>query len=387
MGLCIALALQGRGVAVTLLDAGLPQPAASWGNAGHVAIEQVDPLASPANIKKLPQRLFSLGGGVSFPPRAVGAWLPFGLRLLRASSHKRFSAGRHLLEGLMCEALPAWRRLTADMGRPDILREEGHFVAWESAKSAAAGRRHWQARCPSTIGLADTSEAELRQLRALSNNHIHDAIRFDGTAQIADPWQLRAALENHFQAKGGKMICRHVDDTRQIDTDYIVIAAGAASKSLLARYGLHAPLIAERGYHIACESRDWPCDMPPLVFEDRSIIVTRFASELRVAGFVEFTRSDTPPDPEKWIRLERHMAELGIVASQWKRWYGARPTLPDYLPAIGRSAETPKLFYAIGHQHLGLTLAPLTGEVIAATICGDETGSSLPDALSLARFV
>jgi D-amino-acid dehydrogenase len=53
------------------------------------------------------------------------------------------------------------------------------------------------------------------------------------------------------------------------------------------------------------------------------------------------------------------------------RWMGARPTLPDYLPVIGASRRVDNLLYAFGHQHLGLTLAPLTGKIIAALALGD----------------
>ena len=49
-------------------------------------------------------------------------------------------------------------------------------------------------------------------------------------------------------------------------------------------------------------------------------------------------------------------------------WVGARPILPDYLPGIGRVPGASRLFYAIGHQHLGVTLAPVTAELIAALI-------------------
>ena len=56
---------------------------------------------------------------------------------------------------------------------------------------------------------------------------------------------------------------------------------------------------------------------------------------------------------------------------------GARPTLPDYLPAIGRSTRAANLFYAFGHQHLGLTLAPVTGELVATLITGDAPAIDL----------
>ena len=51
-------------------------------------------------------------------------------------------------------------------------------------------------------------------------------------------------------------------------------------------------------------------------------------------------------------------------------WMGARPTLPDYLPAIGASRRADNLYYAFGHQHLGLTLAAVTGELVAALMGG-----------------
>ena len=97
------------------------------------------------------------------------------------------------------------------------------------------------------------------------------------------------------------------------------------------------------------------------------MIVTPFRSGLRAASFVEFARADTPPDPRKWARLKSHVAALGLPFREpCSEWFGARPTLPDYLPALGRSRRAANLLYAFGHQHLGLTLAALTGELIAA---------------------
>src|SRR3546814_13660748 len=60
------------------------------------------------------------------------------------------------------------------------------------------------------------------------------------------------------------------------------------------------------------DGRGWPDDLPPIVFEDRSLIVTRFRSGLRAASFVEFGRSDDPPDTRKWRRLHAHAEPLGL---------------------------------------------------------------------------
>jgi D-amino-acid dehydrogenase len=59
------------------------------------------------------------------------------------------------------------------------------------------------------------------------------------------------------------------------------------------------------------------------------------------------------------------MRALGIVFSPTPVcWCGPRPTLPDYLPAIGRMEQYPRVLYAFGHQHLGMTLASVTAELI-----------------------
>ena len=50
------------------------------------------------------------------------------------------------------------------------------------------------------------------------------------------------------------------------------------------------------------------------------------------------------------------------------------------LRSIGRSRRAGNLLYAFGHQHLGLTLAPLTAELVTAL-----AGNREPD-LDLAPF-
>ena len=88
----------------------------------------------------------------------------------------------------------------------------------------------------------------------------------------------------------------------------------------------------------------------------------------------------------KWKRLEQHVTELGLpMRPPFERWMGARPTLPDYLPAIGRSGHAENLVYGFGHQHLGLTLAPITAELIRSVIDGTTPAIDMAP-FSLERF-
>lgn len=375
VGLACAVALARAGHQVAVVEQEGTRGGASWGNAGHLAAEQVVPLASPASLRSAWRRRFGAGGALHLPLASAGAWLPFLPRFLAASRPARTRAGTLALKGLLGNAIPAWQRLAEALGRPDLVRVDGHLVAWESASTAASGRSAWHAADIGTATVRDADAAERARLDGLVGRPLAGAVRFAGSGQIVDLAALAAALEHGLRAAGGEVVrgaaTLAVEAGRAVvpghDADLVVVAAGARSDVLVQAVGHHAPLIAERGYHIRAAAASWPADLPPVVFEDRSMIVTRYADTVQAASFVEFAAPDTPPDPRKWERLERHVRELGLpMAPPFTRWMGARPTLPDYLPAIGRSRRAPNLLYAFGHQHLGLTLAAVTAELIGA---------------------
>lgn len=399
VGRACALALRRAGESVTLLDPQtLPRPA-SYGNAGHIAVEQVAPLASPAALASAFRRLFVRGGALDFRLSDVGAWGPWARRFVAASTPEGAAQGARALGGLLGEALPAWRRLAQAIGRPDLLIERGHIVVWESASSARAGRAAWAAAEIGQARLEALPEPTRAQLQRLIQPAIADGVSFRNTGQIADPTLLLSRLDEAFGAAGGERrlgramrlnkvdgrVAVLLDDGRTLAPERVLVAGGVGSGALLRDLGHVAPVIAERGYHLEGGADHWD-DLPPVVFEDRSMILTRFGDRLRAASFVEFGRETAPPDPRKWTRLRRHLAELGVrLKGPVAEWMGARPTLPDYLPAIGVSRRADNLYYAFGHQHLGLTLAATTGELVAALMGGDEPEVDLAP-FDLARF-
>jgi glycine/D-amino acid oxidase-like deaminating enzyme len=396
VGYACALALQARGWRVTLTDPDRAVMAASWGNAGHIATEQVEPLASLAMLRSAVRRHYAFGGALDIRnPMQLAPWI---LRYLKACAPRRFQSGREALRGLLADALPAWRRLAAAVRAPQLLRETGHWVCWESAGSAQRGRRGWRSADTGTASFSDLEDDQLESLRTRLRSTLAGGIAFEGTAQIVDPVALSGALAAQFARNGGERRFDRIDaladqdgrvhartvDGAALDADAILVCAGVRSRELMASIGVTAPLVAERGYHLQWRDHEWP-DLPPVVFEDRSMIVTRFEGGLRVASFVEYAAVDAPPDPGKWRRLHQHVRQLGIpVHGQPVQWFGARPTLPDYLPAIGRSARFGNLYYAFGHQHLGLTLAAITGEMIGGVMAGD--GAPGNAAFAIERF-
>lgn len=397
VGACTAWALQRAGLRVTIVDPGDDTAGASHGNAGHLAIEQTEPLASRSNVLSLHQRLFSRGGPVAFPLRDVSAWVPFGLRLIAATSPRRFERGRTAMQALLGNAIPAWQRLAAQVHAQDLIRTDGHWVTWNSTADAQRSVAAWQTTYQGPVQVAMANATELNALRARFNHLPEATARFTGTGQVTDLPALRRALKHAFVAGGGEVLEGFVQDA----TDRVVLAGGAslkadvtvvtagigASRILQSAFGA-IPMIAERGYHIevAMDARDATPQGLPVVFEDRNIILAPFATSLRLSGFTEFSQPNSPPDARKWQTLHRHAIALGLpMTLNARQWIGARPTLPDYLPAMGRHPLVPSLYYAFGHNHLGVTLAARTAELMASAIQGEASGVDLAP-FALERF-
>ena len=81
-------------------------------------------------------------------------------------------------------------------------------------------------------------------------------------------------------------------------------------------------------------------------------------------------------------QARRILPQLGKVKSSW---LGRRPTLPDALPVIGRSNKNKNVLYAFGHQHIGWTLAAVTGMAIDKLAKNSRPNFNI-DAFSPSRF-
>jgi len=75
---------------------------------------------------------------------------------------------------------------------------------------------------------------------------------------------------------------------------------------------------------------------------------------------------------------------LGAPADD-KTWLGRRPCLPDMLPIVGPAPRHQGLWFDFGHHHLGFTLGPVTGRLLAEMMTG-ETPFADPTPFAVERF-
>jgi D-amino-acid dehydrogenase len=67
----------------------------------------------------------------------------------------------------------------------------------------------------------------------------------------------------------------------------------------------------------------------------------------------------------------------GLKPQGGTQWMGFRPSLPDSLPAIGRSKASASVIYAFGHGHLGLTQSAGTARLVADILTGQRPSIDL----------
>ena len=130
---------------MVVVDRQEPGLGASYGNAGHLATEQVFPIADLSIIKRLPAMLMDPMGPLRLDWKYLPRALPWFTRLLlnlRPGPYRRSVAGLRALNEC---SLAAWQRLLRSIDRPDLLRQEGSLLVYERQDSRAAVEGCWRA--------------------------------------------------------------------------------------------------------------------------------------------------------------------------------------------------------------------------------------------------
>ena len=397
VGSAVALGLAREGRRVLLLDREAPGVAgASFGNVGHIAAELVQPLPSPALLLNFWRLLTRFGGPLDLPGRQVLRMLPWIARFARAAFQRE--AHTRALAPLVLPAAATWERWLNEIGRPELLRRHGHYEIGFGVKSAGLMRE--QARAMARLGIktAEVAQQVLEPVRRAARAQSVAGLWFEDSAHVVDPLGAVQAFACSAAERGAEL--RRLDvrslqardagieilsEQPAIQADAVVVWAGMGSAALLSNFGIHAPLQSVRGYHIELPGEAALIDAP-VVYTDEHLLVTPMAGRLRASTYMEFADEHAPPDPGKPAALRRKVRAMGYQGEPHESsWVGARPILPDYLPGIGRAPGSAKVFYAVGHQHIGLTLAPVTGDLIADLVA--ERAMRLPiDAFDLRRF-
>lgn len=397
IGASLACALARDGQRVLLIDRAAPGIAgASYGNAGHIAAELVEPLPSRALLLGFWRELTTFGGPLEMPLRRIPALLPWSARFALAA-FRRARNTRHLAP-IVRPSVDALERLLAGIGRRDLLKRNGHYEVWLGAKGSKLALA--QANSMRELGVrTEPAPGELLgAVRSAASAQSAAGLWFPDCAHVVDPLEVVRAFASAAESRGAAILRREVralhcsGDGLSVETDEghievraAVVCCGAWSASLLRPFGARVPLEAARGYHVEISGLP-PLADAPILYSNERVLVTPMTARVRATSFMEFREPDAPPDERKPVRLRRVLAGLGYPSREaTTSWVGSRPVLPDYLPAMGRMPDIPGLFYSFGHQHIGLTLSAVAAGLMAELVSGREPSQDLTP-FSIDRF-
>jgi D-amino-acid dehydrogenase len=164
-----------------------------------------------------------------------------------------------------------------------------------------------------------------------------------------------------------------------VEADAFVLAGGAETGQLARVCGHPLPLQAAKGYSVTVRAPALRL-VRPVHLPEAHLALTPFDGALRVAGTLELSGLNLRVDERRVAALKRATLRELPNAFDGKgsaTWVGMRPVTPDGLPVIGAVPGCPNLFVASGHQMLGITLAPATGEALARCMLSGETPAEL----------
>jgi D-amino-acid dehydrogenase len=206
------------------------------------------------------------------------------------------------------------------------------------------------------------------------------------------PHKFIAALRKSIETNGGEFVSGEVSKISSISgkiesvttkdgqvhrAQTIVLAGGINTTDLANQVGLNLPMQGGKGYSVTLPNPKANPLLCSLLKEGR-VAVTPMGETLRVAGTMEICGKDTSISK---ARLQGVIESFCRFYPQYQTsdfeniepWVGLRPCSPDGLPYLGRSPKHDNLIIATGHSMMGLSLAPITGKLVAEIIDGEPT--------------
>ncbi|BDC42898.1 NAD(P)/FAD-dependent oxidoreductase [Paraburkholderia terrae] len=379
IGLASAGWLMRDGHRVTLFDPSGVAQGASFGNAGTFAPYGCIPVNNPSVFRDLPRFLLSSESPFRLRWSYLPHVLPWLTRFMISSTRKRYEASAGALAALLAQAQDGYAPLLEQPELAKYVRPRECLYLYSSGASFDASRASLNLRKQLGVSFDVLSAAEVRELEPALAPIFERGVLFSDSWHFSDPQGFLLSLHELLAARGLELERKSVsaiaptadgvtlttDDGTPRRFDHVVVATGARSAKFAAQCGDRVPLDTERGYHVRYRGATQLISRP-VGWAERGFYMTPMDDGVRVAGTVELGGfSDV-----------RNRSLLDLLTFSSKRalpgltqpdssWLGFRPTLPDGVPVLGRSSDSERVIYAFGHQHLGLTLAGVSGRIVA----------------------
>jgi D-amino-acid dehydrogenase len=384
IGASAAVWLIAEGHKVTLFERAPEGRPASTGNAGIIALPDISPLSRPGILASVPGWLMDPLGPLTLRARDLPGLTPFLLRFVAAARPHQVDRSTAALAALMKTALRDHQELARRGGLSGHMRRTGALHIFETEAGFRSATAEWDERRRHGVEAEEISPDEVREAVPALAGPFARALFAPGYWSVSSPNAILQTLRKRV-VSAGTIAVRDVVALRSdpgeiavitsegadIPFDHAVVAGGVWSRDIVRSLGLKVSLEAERGYNTTFPGARIDFRVP-VFFAEHGFCATPLADGLRVGGAVELASPDAPPNFARAAAMRKKMRRMvpDLPEKGGIEWMGCRPATPDSLPVIGADPREPRIVYAFGHGHLGLTLSATTARHVAALVAG-----------------
>jgi D-amino-acid dehydrogenase len=387
VGVSTALHVQKRGRSVLLVDRRGAGEETSYGNTGIIQREGVVPYPFPRQIGLLAQYALNMRTDANLHWSALPQIAPWLYRYWQASTPAGLAATAQGALPLIERCVVEHEALMVDAGILGTMRRTGYLRFYRSADVLAAEiakDEAWRTKYGIRFEVVDARQ--LAELEPHLRGPRVGGVWMPEPVSVADPEGVAKAYARLFTERGGRFLhgdARTLTPTRSgwqvytsegsVEADAAVVALGPWSDDVLRPLGYRIPLGVKRGYHMHFKAAGNATLNRPIIDVQYGYALTPMVKGMRLTTGAEFALRDAPPTPVQLDRVEplaREIFPLGARVDA-EPWLGRRPCLPDMLPMIGRAPRHEGLWLNFGHHHLGFTMGPVTGRLLAEILTGE----------------
>jgi D-amino-acid dehydrogenase len=386
VGTCTALHLQARGHTVTLVDCRSPGQETSYGNAGLIQRESVQPYAFPRDLPFLLNVALGRGAEVHWHARALPRMASALWSYFRHSSPAGHARASQTYSRLIAHATQEHQPLIAAAGAEDLVTRDGFRFVFRTPAALHKAIDHAKLM-ESEYGVQSRiqdAQSLLREEPALRPGLV-GAVHWLDPWAVSDPGELVQRYAQLFVKRGGRFLLGDAQTLQQqssawqvetlagpVQAAQVVVALGPWSNDFIRHWGYRMPLFIKRGYH-----QHYTPHLTlklPVLDAEKGYVLAPMRQGLRLTTGAEFADMDALPTPvqlQKAQVLARELMDLGEAVPS-EPWLGSRPCTADMLPVMGPAERHKGLWFNFGHSHQGFTLGPVAGRMLAEMIDGER---------------
>ena len=380
-----------QGADVLLLEKSSIGQGCTHASAGLVAPSGYRHYASRSNIGAGIGSLFDRHSPIRIRPRMDLGWLAWMNRFILAGlSKKQYSRSLNLLLEINAQSKKLHGSLSRAGGCDYVFAGNGRLNVYLNPKSFEAGIAIADDAGTHGIPSAIIRAGQIRAFEPWLTRDVAGGVFYPDDAHVLPGafarWLASEAARHGAHIRTNTLVSgfRHsgcrvsavLTSGAEFRADNVIIAAGAWSEELARMLGQRLPVKGAKGYSLTIPG---PKEMPqrPLLLEDDHIAIVPYPDCLRLTSSWELCGTDESINMASIDRTiaatRKYTDRLEPVRVSGIRM-GLRPTSPDGLPIMGRLHPGSNAWVAGGHGQEGITQGPLTGQQIAATICGAPLG-------------